>query len=354
VAGIRPRMADLVNPKLKTVLFVDDSHEFVELLLSLAQQAKGDRWNVLTASTTAQALRFLEAYKIDLAVLDLRMPIVDGIQFLQLIHRKYPQMKKALLSSYPDDARRQNATQHGAELVLTKPLDFASFEILFETLDELLLARTEDGFRGVLRTFKLEEILQMECLSRHTSLLEVTANGELGLIYIHNGKIIHADFGNKAGEAALYRLLALKGGEFHHIPYHEPETRTIDAGWEFLLMESARQRDELAVTNDRPSGVGAPKAAPKGAPKAAAAPLPPACKEIVIVSQRGEVLYEHGATDKEGRAAVMKLLRNVGSKVADMLPFGPLERVEFPVGEERSIIRIAEQGAVFVRGSEVK
>jgi CheY-like chemotaxis protein len=338
-----------VNPKLKTVLFVDDCHEFVELILSLAQQAKGDRWNVLIASTTAQALRFLEAYKIDLAVLDLRMPIVDGIQFLQLIHRKYPQMKKALLSSYPDDARRQNAIQHGAELVLTKPLDFPSFEILFETLDELVRAKTEDGFRGVLRTFRLEEILQMECLSRHTSLLEVTANGELGQIYIHNGKIIHADFGNTAGEPALYRLLALKGGEFHHIPYQDPETRTIDAGWEFLLMESARQRDELGETNDRPVA-----GAQKATPKAAAPPLPPACKEIVIVSQRGEVLYEHGATDKEGRAAVMKLLRNVGSKVAEMLPFGPLERVEFPAAEDRSIIRVTEQGAVFVRGSEVK
>ena len=336
-----------MNPKLKTVLFVDDSPDFIELIGSLAQQSKGNQWNVLTASTTAQALRYLGSNNVDLAVLDLRMPIVDGIQFLQLIHRKYPQMKKALLSSYPDDARRQNATQHGAELVLTKPLDFANFEVLFETLDELLHAQSEEGFRGVLRKIGLEDILQMECLSRHTSLLEVSGSGEHGKIYIHQGKIVHAEFGRASGELALNRLLALKGGQFHHAAYAEPETRTIDSSWEFLLMEAARQRDELACATDR-------AAAPAAPPQRVAVIPASACKEIVITSDRGEVIFERGSTDKQGRASVMKLIRNVGAKVGDMLAFGPLERVEFPGDKERSVVRVTDQGAVFVSGESVQ
>src|SRR5688572_24507763 len=233
----------------KTVLFVDDDTEFIELIQSLAEQSKGKEWNVLTATTTAKALRLLNEHRIDLAVLDLRMPIVDGVQFLQLIHRKYPQMKKALLSSYPDDARRQNAIQHGAELVLSKPLGLDGFEILFETLHELLRAQIEEGFRGVLRRIGLEDILQMECLSRHTSLLEVTARGESGRIYIHSGKLIHAEFGSTLGEEALNRLLALRGGEFHHAPYSEPPAHTLEGSWEFLLMEAARARDEMLAAS---------------------------------------------------------------------------------------------------------
>jgi CheY-like chemotaxis protein len=302
---------------------------------------------VLAASTTAQALRLLNSQPVDLAVLDLRMPIVDGVQFLQLSHRKHPQMKKALLSSYPDDARRQNALQHGAELVLTKPLAFDSFEILFETLNELLQTKTEEGFRGTLRKIGLEDILQMECLSRHTSLLEVTAGGEHGRIFIHSGKLVHAEFGGSLGEAALNQLLALRGGEFHHAPYSEPPAHTLEGGWEFLLMEAARQRDEsLAASQEN---------APDGELEALASASPvSSVKEILVTSERGEVLYERGSGDAAGRVAVLKLLHSVGRRLGGSLPFGSLERVEFVEENECIIARLMEQGGVFVRGTVIE
>jgi CheY-like chemotaxis protein len=324
----------------KTVLFVDDDTEFLEMIQSLVHEFKGGEWNVITASTTAQALRLLGSHPVDLAVLDLRMPIVDGIQFLQLIHRKYPQMKKALLSSYPDDARRQNASQHGAELVLTKPMGSDSHEVLFETLDALLHMRSEDGFHGVLRKISLEDILQMECLSRHTSLLEVVAGGERGRIYIRSGKLVHAEFGASLGEAALNALLALRGGEFNHAAYTDPPAHTLEGSWEFLLMEGARHRDELmataaeAVTNSEPSA---------STPASLAS-------EVVVGSIQGEVLYEYGAAGAADRIAVLKLLHNVGRRLEEALPFGVLERVELPTDGERLVFRLHEQGGVFVRG----
>jgi CheY-like chemotaxis protein len=332
-----------VSAKLKTILFVDDDTEFLEVIQSLAQQSKGDRWNILTASTTAQALRTLGATAVDLAVLDLRMPIVDGIQFLQLIHRKYPQMKKALLSSYPDDARRQNATQHGAELVLTKPMDTQSNEILFDTLDELLEAKFEEGFRGVLRKIGLEDILQMECLSRHTSVLEVTAGGQRGQIYIHNGKLVHAEFGSSLGESALNAMLALRGGEFHHAAYTEPAAHTLEGSWEFLLMEAARNRDEMLASAAEQSAASEP-AISSGAEFGAG------IHEVVIGSIQGDVWFERGAEQASERLAVAKVLHNVGRRLEEYLPFGILERIEFPMEEERMIVRLHERGTMFVRG----
>ena len=327
----------------KTILFVDDDTEFLDLMQSLAQQSKGKLWNVLVASTTAQALRLLGSNRIDLSVLDLRMPIVDGVQFLQLIHRKYPQMKKALLSSYPDDARKQNAVQHGAELILTKPMAFDGFEILFETLHELLQAQVEDGFRGTLRKIGLEDILQMECLSRHTSLLEVTAANEHGRIFICNGQLVHAEFGSSLGEEALNRLLALRGGEFHHVPYTEPPAHTLEGGWEFLLMEAARNRDELLAAAEEKLARGRSEAD---------APSPAShVKELLVVSARGDVSYERGVADTSSHAAVVKLLHRVGERMDDCLPFGPLERVEFNEQDERSIVRLHEHGGVYIRGT---
>jgi CheY-like chemotaxis protein len=329
-----------VNDSRKTILFVDDDGEFMELIQTLASQSRATEWNVFTATTTAQALRFLGSNEVHLAVLDLRMPIVDGVQFLQLVHRKYPQMKKVLLSSYPDDARRQNAIQHGAEMVLSKPLGADGFEILFETLSELLQTRTEDGFRGMLRKIGLEDILQMECLSRHTSVLEVAAQGRTGRIYIKGGKLVHAEFGSETGETALNRLLALRGGEFLHAAYTEPARRTLDGSWEFLLMEAARKRDEMtAAVEDVAEG-----------PAASASTGLSAVKEIVVAAERGQVLYSRGSTDAAARAAVLVLLHNVSRLLEQSQPFGPLERVDFIAEPERMVARVHEQGGVFVRG----
>ena len=43
-----------------------------------------------------------------------------------------------------------------------------------------------------------------------------------------------------AAAAALYGLLALRGGEFNLLPFTEPPRRTIEGQWESLLMEAAR------------------------------------------------------------------------------------------------------------------
>jgi CheY-like chemotaxis protein len=100
------------------------------------------------------------------------MPVANGMQLLNLIHRKQPQLKKAVLSGYIDEGVRAEALAGGAELVLEKPRDGAGFEALFAALNALLHLQTEEGFRGTLRRVGLEDIIQMECLSRHSLILK--------------------------------------------------------------------------------------------------------------------------------------------------------------------------------------
>src|SRR6185295_9940960 len=98
-------------------------------------------------------------------------------QLLQLLNRKRPQLKKAVLTAYLDESVRSIAFNSGAELMLEKPLDGAGYEALFAALNELVQLRVEQGFRGTLRRVGLEDIIQMECLSRHSLVLEVIARG---------------------------------------------------------------------------------------------------------------------------------------------------------------------------------
>ncbi len=143
------------------------------------------------------------------------MPVVDGIQFLALLNRKYPAVQKVTLSAYADDASRAACLSHGAELFLEKPRDPSDLEIIFATLRELARHKPViTGFRGVLRQVSLQDVIQMECLNRNSSILQVNAGQWQGEIFIKDGSIIHAHAGDRNGEAGLNRILCLKGGEF--------------------------------------------------------------------------------------------------------------------------------------------
>jgi hypothetical protein len=150
------------------------------------------------------------------------------------------------------EAYRAACLGNGAELFLEKPKTSAAHETLFATLNELIKWQPEEGFRGVLRKVGLQDVLQMECLSRNSSVLEVKARRAQGRIFIRDGQIVHATLGEQKGDAAFNEMLAFRGGEFVLKSFTEPPERTLDGSWEFLLMEAARQRDELG---QRPEGL---------------------------------------------------------------------------------------------------
>ena len=348
-----------VSASQKFVLFVDDDTEFLELLQAQMEHQSGGTWAVLTASDPGTALTTLGAHHADLVVLDVRMPVMDGVQLLQLLNRKHPQLKKAVLSGHVDAEVRAMAFQGGAELVLEKPRESGGYAALFMALNELLLLPTEQGFRGTLRRVGLEDIIQMECLSRHSLILEVAARGRRGTIYIRDGSLVHAGFGEMTGEPALQEILMLTGGEFHHRPFTEPPRETLEGSWEFLLMEAVRRRDERA-------GEGVPEDVETVlAPIVAEVRTPvvihdepvvddaPVINELVVCSEQGEPLYVAQSANPRERCEWCVVIMEGGALLQTLLPVGVLERVEFLSVSGRMVARIQDGQGVFLRANDV-
>ena len=103
------------------------------------------------------------------------------------------------------------------------------------------------GFQGVLRRVGLTDVIQMECLARNSSILEIYNEHVLGRIYIEEGQLVHAAGGDLVGEAPLHKLLSLPGGSFELAQFEAPAQTTLSGPWEFLLMEAARKRDEMSA-----------------------------------------------------------------------------------------------------------
>jgi CheY-like chemotaxis protein len=243
-------------PKQHHVMFVDDSMAFLELFGGLCAEFAKGTWQIHTTTTADRALAVLQESPVDLVVLDVNMPMLDGLQLLGIINRRHPGVKLAVMTGNASESRRTDALANGADLFIEKPVSPADIRVVFNMLNDLVAWAHREGFSGALRSVGLQEVLQMECLGRHSSILEIRNSEIRGQIYLEAGAITHAAVGTLVGEPALHRLLSVKGGEFQVKPFKAPPQRTINNRWEFLLMDAARAADEDTVLLHRPPPTG--------------------------------------------------------------------------------------------------
>jgi CheY-like chemotaxis protein len=251
VADAKP--VEVEPGKKRHVLFVDDSMAFLEMFGELCSALSNKTWEIHSATSADRALAILQETRIDLVVLDIRMPTLDGIQLLGIINRRHPDVKVAVITGIANEANRAAALANGAELFIEKPVSPDSIKIVFNMLNDLISWERRTGFSGALRQVGLQEVIQMECIGRHSSILEIRNQQVRGQIYIETGAIIHAAVETLVGHEAFNRLLSLKGGEFQLKPFKAPPQRTVSEQWESLLMEAARRDDEETALIDKKS-----------------------------------------------------------------------------------------------------
>ena len=395
----------------RKVLFVDDSPEFLDATRHIMAQIAGPSWTIYTAQNAGQAMNIIAEKQIDLVVLDVLMPIIDGMQFLSLLNRKHPNVLKAVLTGDASDMHRTICMSRGAELFLAKPHSQGEWRLIFESLNGIGKLQPQEGFRGVLRRVGLQDVLQMECLSRNSALLEITTKELRGHIYIQEGQIIHADAGDRSGTEAFNFLMGLTGGEFSQKPFVTPPERTITDSWEFLLMEAARKHDELLGPEGEedfdqelhgfeppefgPARNGTATAAPRWGdtplsqlgsvrlpsqpPKPQPPPTPhkwqppaappepqtqffarlptpnpvdaqrPEVAEFVVFSSQGDLIYEWRCHDVNARVNFLEFLSQKVRLLCQGLPMGQFERFEVFGSKSRIITQLDNDHAVFVR-----
>jgi DNA-binding NtrC family response regulator len=102
------------------VLLVDDEQDFLD---SLAERMRARGMDVSTTTSAEEAIKKAEAESFDAIVLDLMMPEMDGIEVLQAIKRKRPDVGIILLTGYATLDKGIEAMKLGAMDFVEKPAD---------------------------------------------------------------------------------------------------------------------------------------------------------------------------------------------------------------------------------------
>ena len=118
-------------------------------------------------------------------------------------------------------------------------------KMFIDCLESLLGRDADGGFRGI-QSKSLMDIIQMECLSRSSTVLRITRGPLVAKLWMQEGELIDAEAEGARGEAAFRRILAWKSGTFENLPAEPNRERTITKPVNALLLESAQAMDEIA------------------------------------------------------------------------------------------------------------
>ncbi|MFW5489983.1 MAG: response regulator [Desulfovibrio sp.] len=106
-----------MNPR---VLLVDDEKDFLATLVKrLGRRQVGAE----AVTSGEEGLAFLDKHEVDVVVLDVRMPGMDGLSVLREIKRRYPLVEVIMLSGHADAQTAVQGMEMGAFDYLLKPTD---------------------------------------------------------------------------------------------------------------------------------------------------------------------------------------------------------------------------------------
>jgi DNA-binding NarL/FixJ family response regulator len=109
------------------ILIVDD-HAIVREGMVRILERTGERWAVAEASTGHQALELMHRQPVDLAIVDLSMPGISGLDLIRRMHAEFGRVRVLVLSMHAEEQYALRSFKAGAHGYVTK--DQAATELV--------------------------------------------------------------------------------------------------------------------------------------------------------------------------------------------------------------------------------
>jgi CheY-like chemotaxis protein len=115
------------------ILVIDDEPEMRETLEAVLAS---EGYQVDTAETGMVAIERAKTESFDLAIADLRMPGLSGIETIASLRRLHPNLAVVVVSGYVSEESTQRCLEEGVFRILVKPVHF---EKLLQVVEDALL-----------------------------------------------------------------------------------------------------------------------------------------------------------------------------------------------------------------------
>ena len=127
-----------MEEKKKNILVVDDDKAILKYAKDVLQL---EGYEVDVAETGFDALEKSNTRYYNLALLDIKLPDIEGTELLNKIHKTTPTMKKIMITGFPSLDNAVEALNRGVDAYLLKPVEM---EELLKVVKEKLKEQEED------------------------------------------------------------------------------------------------------------------------------------------------------------------------------------------------------------------
>lgn len=134
-------------------VLVADDQQLIAQSLKIVLESKGNMKVMGTASNGEEVLEMLQDHRPDVILMDIRMPLMDGVECTHIVKEKYPEVKIIILTTFDDDDYVFNALKYGASGYLLKGVDMDQLCKAIETVDSGQAMINPDIASTVVRLF---------------------------------------------------------------------------------------------------------------------------------------------------------------------------------------------------------
>jgi excisionase family DNA binding protein len=114
-----------------TVLVVDDEQAVRDVMVEALESKQR---NVLTAATGEEAVELIKRTPVDLVLLDLSMPGMNGVDTFRELQSLRPGLPVVIVTGYPDSDLMARALESGPFTIISKPVDIQQIQKTVERI----------------------------------------------------------------------------------------------------------------------------------------------------------------------------------------------------------------------------
>ncbi len=231
------------------ILIVDDEKAIMEYICT---SLKREGFEVIGTTNAEEALDLVENELPDLIISDVKMPIMDGVEFCWMVRQNssIPMVPFIFLTGYDDEDLQINGYRAGADAYFLKPIQRSKLlqmsQALIDRYKKLQAVGegTASGISGKTSEISQVEMLQFLSSQGKTGVFTLVQGKVTGKMYMKNGQILQAEFADLRGLDAAQMIITNMEGDYFFKKAAVDMDDSIKMPTIKLLMDVSRIQDE--------------------------------------------------------------------------------------------------------------
>lgn len=121
-----------------TILIIDDDKGMCKTLSRIFEL---DGYSILTANNASEGVSYIKEGAFNIALLDIRLPDTNGVELLEILKKKDPDISVIMMTAYASTENAIKALNKGADAFVTKPFDIEELRaIVKKSIDKQRLS----------------------------------------------------------------------------------------------------------------------------------------------------------------------------------------------------------------------